>query len=98
MDYQGTVRVVLNRADTKVGISPEDVTAIMGRRPDILVPSDRNVTRAVNQGEPIVSLQRKSDASRSYQALAALYVDAHTRLETANGRRRRRLGLRRRER
>jgi pilus assembly protein CpaE len=77
MDYQGAVRIVLNRADSSVGISPDDVMAIMGRAPDVLVPSDRNITRAVNQGEPIVTLQRKSEAARSFRGLAAEYLSEH---------------------
>jgi pilus assembly protein CpaE len=81
MDYQGRVRVVLNRADSNVGIAPDDVVAIMGRAPDVLVPSDRNITRAVNQGIPIVALQRKSEAARSFRALADLYVKGDRALE-----------------
>jgi Flp pilus assembly CpaE family ATPase len=74
MDYGGRVRFVLNRADSHVGISREDVVAIMGRAPDVLVPSDRNITRSVNQGEPIVLLHRRSEAARAFNALAALYI------------------------
>jgi pilus assembly protein CpaE len=76
MDYDPRkVRFVLNRADTKVGVSHEDVVAITGRRPSILVPSDRNVTRSVNMGEPIAMSARRSDAARAYHALAKLYLD-----------------------
>jgi pilus assembly protein CpaE len=74
MDYKGPVRLVLNRADSSVGIAPEDVVAIMGREPDVMVPSDRNITRAVNQGEPIVSLEPRSEAARAFRALAQLYM------------------------
>jgi pilus assembly protein CpaE len=74
MDYAGPVRLVLNRADTNVGISTEDVVSIMGRAPDMLVPSDRNVTRSVNQGEPIALLHRRSEAARSFHALAGMYT------------------------
>jgi pilus assembly protein CpaE len=74
MDYSGRVRLVLNRADSNVGISREDVVAIMGRAPDVLVPSDRNITRSVNQGEPISLLAPRSDAARAFSALAELYV------------------------
>jgi pilus assembly protein CpaE len=78
MGYRGTVRLLLNRADSHVGIAPADVTAILGRAPDVLVPSDRNVTRAVNQGEPMVSLHRGSAAAGAYRELAALYLaDVH---------------------
>jgi MinD-like ATPase involved in chromosome partitioning or flagellar assembly len=46
----------------------------MGRAPDMLVPSDRNVTRSVNQGEPIALLHRRSDAARAFHALAGTYT------------------------
>jgi pilus assembly protein CpaE len=74
MDYQGRVRVVLNRADSNVGITPEDVVAILGRKPDVLIPSDRNVVRAVNQGEPIAMVNPRSDAARAFRVLAGLYL------------------------
>jgi MinD-like ATPase involved in chromosome partitioning or flagellar assembly len=66
--------------------------AIMARAPDVLVPSDRNITRSVNQGEPIALLHRRSEAARAFSALAELY-EADQRAVEANGipRRRRRL-------
>lgn len=74
LDYDGRVRVVLNRADSNVGISTADVVAILGSAPDVLIPSDRNVTRAMNRGEPIALSGRRSDAARAFHALAGLYV------------------------
>lgn len=75
MDYDpGRIRLVLNRADSRVGISFEDVMSIMGREPAVLVPSDRNITRSVNQGEPIAISNRRSEAARAFHALAALYI------------------------
>lgn len=74
MAYRGRVRVVLNRADSQVGIAREDVVAVLGRSPDVLIPEDRHITRAVNQGEPIVSLRSRSAAARSFQALAHSYA------------------------
>jgi pilus assembly protein CpaE len=92
MDYGGPVRFVLNRADSNVGITREDVMAIMGRAPDVLVPSDRNITRSVNQGEPIVLLHRRSEAARSFNALAGRYIaDQQPASETSSRKRRRRL-------
>ena len=94
MDYSGPLRLVLNRADTNVGISREDVMAIVGRVPDVLVPSDRNIVRSVNQGEPIALMQRRSDAARAFRVLAELYrADEQA---ASNGSRRWRLRLRRR--
>jgi pilus assembly protein CpaE len=76
MDFDiGKVRLVLNRADTNVGIGHDDVQAIMGARPDVFVPSDRNVTRSVNKGEPIVLDQRRSDAAKAFRGLAQMYID-----------------------
>jgi pilus assembly protein CpaE len=95
MDYQGPVRVVLNRADSSVGITREDVVAIMGRAPDVLVPSDRNITRAVNQGQPVVAMHRRSDAARAFRTLAERYV-ADVRGPEPAGSRRRLFRLRRR--
>jgi pilus assembly protein CpaE len=77
MDYRGSVRVLLNRADSNVGISREDVVSIIGRSPDVLVPSDRNITRSVNQGEPIALLHSRSDAARAFSKLAELYETEH---------------------
>jgi pilus assembly protein CpaE len=68
------VRIVLNRADTHVGITKADVTAILGRAPDILVPSDREVTRSINEGTPIVLSERRSGPARAFRELAELYL------------------------
>ncbi len=73
------VRLVLNRADSNVGIARDDVEEIMGARPQILVPSDRTVTRSINRGEPIVLERGRSDAAKAFQSLAALYIDDHRR-------------------
>ena len=51
------IRLVLNRADSRVGITHDDVASIIGRKPDVLVPSDRDIPRSVNEGKPIVARQ-----------------------------------------
>ena len=70
------VRVVLNRANTSVGITHSDVISILGRTPDVLVPSHRDVARSVNEGSPVVVSQRRSEAARSFEALAGLFTEA----------------------
>jgi pilus assembly protein CpaE len=76
MDYDPErVRIVLNRADSKVGISHGDVVAILGREPSVLVPSDREITRSINLGEPIALGARRSQAARAFHLLAAMYID-----------------------
>jgi pilus assembly protein CpaE len=65
---------VLNRADTNVGVTPQDVQAVLGRSPDVSVPSHRDVVRSVNEGAPVVLSRPRSDAARAFRTLAARYV------------------------
>jgi pilus assembly protein CpaE len=68
------VKIVLNRADTNVGISMDDVVNVLGRAPDTRVPSSRDIVRTVNRGEPAVSAAKRSDAAKSFRALAEGYA------------------------
>lgn len=70
---RSAVRIVLNRADSRVGISQDDVAAVLGRAPDVLIPSDRDVPRALNEGLAIVLAQRQSGVARAFKVLADLY-------------------------
>jgi pilus assembly protein CpaE len=67
------VQLVLNRADSRVGITREDVDAIIGRSPDVLIPSNRDIPRSVNEGVPIVLSSERSEAARAFRSLAGLY-------------------------
>jgi pilus assembly protein CpaE len=74
MDYsRDRINLVLNRADTAVGITHNDVVSILGRSPDVLVPSHRDITRSVNDGTPIVLSQKRSEAAKAFHTLAELY-------------------------
>jgi len=68
------VRVVLNRADSRVGISHDEVVAIIGSPPDIFVPSDREIPVSVNEGTPVVGARPRSEAAQAFRDLAELYV------------------------
>jgi pilus assembly protein CpaE len=70
------ITIVLNRADSRVGITTDDVRTVMGRKPDVLVPSDRDIPRAVNEGVPIVLLKNRSDAAKAFRSLAEGYLPA----------------------
>jgi pilus assembly protein CpaE len=70
----GRVTIVLNRADSRVGISHEDVDAIIGKAPSIYVPSDRQIPISVNDGDPIVLSEERTEAARSFRALADHYL------------------------
>ena len=87
------IRIVLNRADTSVGVTHADVVAVLGRAPDVLVPSSRDVVRAVNAGEPIVAASPRSEAAKAFRALAATYLaDSARRTPVERRRRDRRRG------
>lgn len=95
MDYdRSRIRLVLNRANSNVGIEREDVLAILGRDADILVPSNREVARSINRGRPIAE-QGGNAAGRAFRSLAELYVrdgegEGHHRKHRARRRGRRR--------
>jgi pilus assembly protein CpaE len=84
------VSLILNRADSRVGITHEDVSTIIGQTPDVLIPSDREIPRSVNEGTPIVASRERSEAARAFQKLADRYtkkpVAAPTPPETAERR------------
>src|SRR5262249_54138818 len=74
--------MLLNRADSRVGITREDVLAIVGRAPDVMVPSDREIPRSVNEGMPIVVSRERSEAAKAFRNLARSY---ETRAVEADG-------------
>jgi pilus assembly protein CpaE len=77
------ITVVLNRADSRVGIGRDDVAVILGREADVLVPSTREVARSVNESAPIALSQPRSEAGRAFRSLAALYQNVSS--QSADG-------------
>ena len=65
-------RLVLNRADAKVGLSPDEFEDTLGIKATISIASSRDVLMAVNRGEPIVLLNRGHQASKALTSLASL--------------------------
>jgi pilus assembly protein CpaE len=70
--------VLLNRADATVGLTRDDVREVIGRDPDVLVPSQRDIVRSVNAGEPIVLSARRSEPAKAFRSLAARYIAERT--------------------
>ena len=64
--------LLLNRAHSRVGISQSDVEAVLGRAPDVLIPSDREIPRTVNEGIPIVLARPQSEPAEAFAKLAGL--------------------------
>ena len=79
------VTLVLNRADSSVGISMSDVYSLLKKDPDILVPSDRSIPRALTVGETIYEADPKSGAGRAYESLAQHYLKLARAHEPAAG-------------
>ena len=80
------IRIVLNRADSRVGITADDVVAVLGREPDVFVPSDREIPRAINEGLTIVAAKSGSEAARAFRSLAALYAGPDAAVEPSKQR------------
>lgn len=81
------IKLVLNRARTRVGISDDDVVAIVDRAPDVLVPSDRDIPRSVNEGTPIVMSKPQSEAAEAFRRLATSLVEVEPAQSTGRLRR-----------
>jgi pilus assembly protein CpaE len=85
MGHTGSkMKIVLNRSDGGGGISRRDVEEILGRVPDIFVPEDREITRGVAQGIPIVLSSERSRAAQAFKDLADLYVGEFEAAEASN--------------
>lgn len=65
-----SVRLVLNRADSKVWLEPHEIEKTLADRIVARIPSDRVVPRSVNKGVPVVVDAPRSAVARSILALA----------------------------
>jgi pilus assembly protein CpaE len=63
-------RVVLNRADSKVGLSPSEVERVMKLRVDAMIPSSRLVPLSLNKGTPVCIDEPRSEVAKSVFELA----------------------------
>jgi pilus assembly protein CpaE len=63
-------RVVLNRADSKVGLTAEEVEKVMKLKVDGMIPSSRLVPISLNQGRTVVQEEPKSAVARAVSDIA----------------------------
>jgi pilus assembly protein CpaE len=63
------ILLIINRANTKVGITTDEIEATLTRKIDIAIPSDRLVPLTINQGNPIINTHPKSAVSKSINKL-----------------------------
>jgi pilus assembly protein CpaE len=64
------IRLVLNRANTNVGMKRGEVEAALEQRVRYEIPSDRAVPLAVNRGNPAVASDPKAEFSRAVREMA----------------------------
>jgi pilus assembly protein CpaE len=75
LGYSHKIRLVLNRADTTLGIRVADVEHSIGRKVDHTIVSDgRAVVYALNRGVPFVLSNRESQVSQDVLRLATAIV------------------------
>ena len=75
LGYSHKIRLVLNRADTTLGIRVADVEHSIGRKVDHTIVSDgRAVVYALNRGVPFVISNRESQVSQDVLRLATSIV------------------------
>ena len=76
----GKVRLVLNRADSTLGIRVADVENSIGRKVDDTIVSDgRTVVYALNRGVPFFLSNREAQVSQDILRLARIVVGAEAR-------------------
>jgi len=79
--------VVLNRADSKVGLQLAEVVRVLKLRMDSTIPSSRLVPTSLNRGIPVVMEQPKSEVAKAIGAVAEKFT-----AQAASPVRRRRFG------
>ena len=68
------LRLILNRANSKVRLDVAEVERTLGVQADSLIPSDIVVPQSVNRGEPVVSAAPKSSVTKAFEQLADLFL------------------------
>ena len=76
-------RVVLNRADSKVGLDASDVERVMKVQVDAMIPSSRLVPTSLNKGRPVVVDEPSSEVAVAVRQLAGKFVEGAGAVEGA---------------
>ena len=70
--------IVLNKADVKVGLRPDDVVAAIKSDIAVNIPNSMSVPASINRGVPIVLDDAKGAVSASIRLLADSYLRSAT--------------------
>lgn len=77
LDHMGVKtdrKLLLNRGDSKVGLSASDPEEAIGMKISCSIPSSREIPLSLNLGTPVVISQPKSVVAKQLQQLAQLYA------------------------
>jgi pilus assembly protein CpaE len=69
------IKLVLNRVNSKARLDIDELERSLGLEVMAAISSDKLVPRAVNEGEPVVSLYPRSRVARDLRSVARLAVD-----------------------
>lgn len=67
--------IILNRADSKVGITIEEIEETIQRKIDVAIPSDRIVPISVNKGVPLIMGAPRSAVTKSIYKLIKIITE-----------------------
>jgi pilus assembly protein CpaE len=65
------IRVIVNRADSRVGLRLPDVEKVLGTPVDLTIPSSRSVPISVNKGNPVLLEEPRGNVAEAIRRLAA---------------------------
>jgi pilus assembly protein CpaE len=73
MGIKAQRQMVLNRADSKVGLNPSDAEEAIGMKIACSIPSSREIPLSLNLGTPVVISEPKSAVAKQMEQLSQLY-------------------------
>ena len=72
------LRVVVNRADSKVDLTPEDIERLLGVQVDAKIPSSALVAKSINHGRLLWVEERRSDVAKGIETFADRLIEQLT--------------------
>lgn len=70
------IRLILNRADSKVGLRVQEVEKTLGTRIDVSIPSSREVPLSINRGTPLILEDPRSPVVASIMRLVDIITNS----------------------
>lgn len=76
---------VLNRADSRTGLSSTEIEEVTGLAIDAQIPSHRSISKSMNQGSPAIIDQRRSKVGKSLLTATGLFLASATAPQSKRG-------------